>query len=149
MTDLRTALTAALKEAMLARNNLRRDVVRGLQSAIKQVEIDSQKTLSDEDIQAVLIKEAKKRREAIEEATKAHRSDLVESESAELAEIETFLPRQLSLDELKQIAAEVIAQVGASGPKDQSKVMGPIMARVKGQADGKRVNQAVRELLNG
>ncbi len=88
-------------------------------------------------------------REAIEEATKAGRDDLVASESAELAIIETFLPRQLALDELKRIAAEVIAQVGASGPKDQSKVMGPLMARVKGQADGKLVNQAVRELLNG
>ncbi|MBK9125123.1 MAG: GatB/YqeY domain-containing protein [Chloroflexi bacterium] len=149
MTDLRTALTAALKEAMLAKDNLRRDVVRGLQSAIKQVEIDTRKSLSDDEILAVVIKEAKKRRETIEEATKAHRDDLVAAESAELAVIETFMPRQLSLDELKRIAAEVIAQVGASGPKDQSKVMGPIMARVKGQADGKLVNQAVRELLNG
>lgn len=149
MTDLRTTLTAALKEAMLAKDNLRRDVVRGLQSAIKQVEIDTRKTLSDEDVLAIVIKEAKKRRETIEEAIKAHRDDLVAAESAELAIIETFMPRQLSLDELRQIAAEVIAQVGASGPKDQSKVMGPIMARVKGQADGKLVNQAVRELLNG
>ncbi|GIK28754.1 MAG: GatB/YqeY domain-containing protein [Chloroflexi bacterium] len=149
MTDLRTALTAALKEAMLGKDNLRRDVVRGLQSAIKQVEIDTRATLSDDEILAVLIKEAKKRREAIEEATKARRDDLVASETAELTIIETFLPRQLSLDELKRIAAEVIAQVGANGPKDQSKVMGPIMARVKGQADGKLVNQAVRELLNG
>lgn len=148
MSDLRNTLNAALKEAMLAKDNARRDVIRGLQGAVKQVEIDSRKELDDAGIMDVLLKEAKKRREAIEEGNKAGRSDLAEKEAAELAVIETFLPRQLSLDEVKVIAAEVIAQTGAAGPQDQNKVMGPVMARVKGQADGRLVNQAVRELLN-
>jgi uncharacterized protein YqeY len=98
---------------------------------------------------AVLQKEAKKRREAIDESTKAGRADLAEKEASELTVIETFLPRQLTLDEVKAVAAEIIAQTGAVGAKDQNKVMGPLMARVKGQADGRLVNQAVRELLNG
>lgn len=149
MSDLRTTLNAALKEAMLAKDNARRDVIRGLQSAVKQVEIDSRKELDDAAIMDVLLKEAKKRREAIDESTKAGRQDLAEKEASELTVIETFLPRQLTLAEVKAIAAEVIAQTGASGPQDQNKVMGPVMARVKGQADGRLVNQAVRELLNG
>lgn len=149
MSDLRTTLHAALKEAMLAKDNARRDVIRGLQSAIKQVEIDTRKDPTDDDVMAVFQKEAKKRREAIDESTKAGRSDLAEKEASELSIIETFLPRQLTLDEVKVIAAEIIAQTSAVGAKDQNKVMGPLMARVKGQADGRLVNQAVRELLNG
>jgi len=149
MSDLRNTLNAALKEAMLAKDNARRDVIRGLQSAVKQVEIDTRKEVNDDDVMAVLQKEAKKRREAIDESTKAGRSDLADKEASELTVIETFLPRQLTLDEVKAIAAEIIAQAGAVGAKDQNKVMGPLMARVKGQADGRLVNQAVRELLNG
>lgn len=149
MSDLRSTLNAALKEAMLAKDSARRDVIRGLQSAVKQVEIDTRKEVNDDDVMAVLQKEAKKRREAIDESTKAGRPDLAEKEASELTVIETFLPRQLTLDEVKAIAAEIIAQTGAVGAKDQNKVMGPLMARVKGQADGRLVNQAVRELLNG
>jgi uncharacterized protein YqeY len=149
MSDLRNTLNAALKEAMLAKDNARRDVIRGLQSAVKQVEIDTRKDVTDDDVMAVLQKEAKKRREAIDESTKAGRADLAEKEASELTVIETFLPRQLTLEEVKAVAAEIIAQTGAVGAKDQNKVMGPLMARVKGQADGRLVNQAVRELLNG
>lgn len=149
MSDLRSTLSAALKEAMLAKNNARRDVIRGLQGAVKQVEVDTRKELSDDEILSVLQKEAKKRREAIDESTKAARLDLAEKEAAELTIIETFLPRQLTLEEVKAIAAGIITQTGAVDAKDQNKVMGPLMARVKGQADGRLVNQAVRELLNG
>ncbi len=109
MSDLRNTLNAALKEAMLAKDNARRDVIRGLQSAVKQVEIDTRKEVNDDDVMAVLQKEAKKRREAIDESTKAGRSDLAEKEASELTVIETFLPRQLTLDEVKAIASEIIA----------------------------------------
>lgn len=149
MSDLRNTLNAALKEAMLAKDNARRDVIRGLQSAVKQVEIDTRKELTNDDVMAVLQKEAKKRREAIDESSKAGRPDLAEKEASELTIIETFLPRQMTLDEVKAVAAEIIAQTGAIDAKDQNKVMGPLMARVKGQADGRLVNQAVQELLNG
>jgi uncharacterized protein YqeY len=116
MSDLRNTLNAALKEAMLAKDNARRDVIRGLQSAVKQVEIDTRKELNDDDVMAVLQKEAKKRREAIDESTKAGRPDLAEKEASELTVIETFLPRQLTLEEVKAIAAEIISQTGAVGP---------------------------------
>lgn len=147
MSTTRDQLNAALKEAMINKDSHRRDIIRGLQSALKQVEIDTRATLEEADVLTVLQKEAKKRREAIEEARKAGRTDILDGEQAELAVIEGFLPRQLSLDELKAIAAEIIAEVGATGAKDMNKVMGPMMARVKGLADGKLVNQAVRESL--
>jgi uncharacterized protein YqeY len=149
MSQLREQLNAALKEAMVAKDTARRDLIRLLQSALKQVEIDTRKELTDDDALAVIQREAKKRREAIDEANKAGRADIADKERAELALIETFLPRQLSLDEVKAIAAQIIAEVGATSAKDTGKVMGALMARVKGQADGKVVNQAVRELLNG
>jgi uncharacterized protein len=149
MNDPKGALNAALKEAMQTKNNQRRDVIRLLQSAVKQVEIDTRKELSAEDVMAILQKEAKKRRESIEEAEKVGRAEIAAAEKAELAVIEEFLPRQLSYDEVKAIAQEVVAQTGASSAKDMNKVMGPLMARVKGLADGKLVNQVVRDLLNG
>lgn len=147
MSETKTKLNDALKEAMKAKDSARRDVVRMTLSAIKQVEIDTQKELGEEDVLAVLQKEAKKRRETIDEMSKAGRE--TDSEQYELTVIEEFLPRQLTYDEVKAIAQEIIAEVGASTAKDQGKVMGPLMARVKGIADGKIVSQVVRDLLNG
>jgi uncharacterized protein YqeY len=117
-------------------------------SAIKQVEVDTQKELNAADVVDVLQKEAKKRRESIEEYDKAGRADLVEQERAELTVIESFLPQSLSADEIAAIVREVIAQTGATSARDMGKVMGPVMQRVKGVADGKLVNQIVREQLN-
>jgi hypothetical protein len=148
MDDVRAKLQAALKEAMVAKDNQRRDVIRVLTSAIKQVEIDSQKTLSAEDVVAVLQKEAKKRRESIDEATKLGRSEIVEREKQELAILEEFLPRQLSREEIAVIVREVIAQTGVTSAKEMGKLMGALMPRVKGLADGKLVNEVVKELLS-
>ncbi|MCU0498609.1 MAG: GatB/YqeY domain-containing protein [Anaerolineae bacterium] len=145
--DPKEVLSAALKEAMKNKDAARRDTLRLLQSAIKQVEIDTQKTLSNEEVINILQKEAKKRRESIEELEGAGRDS--SSEKDELKVIEEFLPRQLSYDELKVIAQAMIAELGVTSGKEINKVMSPLLARVKGQADGKLVNQVVRDLLNG
>jgi uncharacterized protein len=147
MEDTRTRLNDALKEAMKNKDNERRDVLRMAMSAIKQVEIDTQKTLDDTGVQDVLQKEAKKRRETIDEMSKAGRAETADTEKRELAIIEEFLPRQLSAEEIQAVVNEVIAQVGAASAKDINKVMGPLMQRVKGIADGKLVNQIVRDTL--
>jgi uncharacterized protein len=149
MEDPREALNAALKEAMRNKDSNRRDVIRMTLSAIKQVEIDTRKELTSDGVIEVLQKEAKKRRESIEEATKAGREAMAEEETYELGVLEEFLPRQLTYDEIKVIVQEVIASVGASSTKDTGKVMGPVMARVKGLADGRLVNQVVKDLLDG
>jgi len=148
MADLKTQLQDALKTAMKSKDNHRRDVLRLVQSAIKQVEVDSQKELSKEDVVAILQKEAKRRRESIADYTSGGRDDLAEEERAELDIIEEFLPQQLSAEEIGAIVDEVIAQTGATSAKERGKVMGPVMAKVKGLADGSLVNQIVRERLN-
>ncbi len=148
MDDIKAKLQVALKEAMIAKDNQRRDVIRVLTSAIKQVEVDSQKTLSAEDVVAVLQKEAKKRQESIDEAAKLGRAEIVEREKQELAILEEFLPRQLSREEIAAIVREVIAQTGVTSAKEMGKLMGVLMPRVKGLADGKLVNEVVKELLS-
>ena len=145
--DIRIALQTALKEAMVSKNALRRDLIRQLNSAIKQVEVDERRELSAEDVATIIQKEAKKRRESISEYGKAGRDDLVEKEQIDLAIIEEFLPKQLTADEITAIVQEVIAQVGATSTADISKIMPPLMARVKGIADGRLVNQIVKEQL--
>lgn len=136
-----------LKEAMRAGDTRRREVLRLLLAAFKQVEVDRQIELSEADALGVLMGEAKKRREAIAEMTAAGRDELAAQERYELEIIESYLPRQLDRAELEAMAREVIAQVGATSPKDVGLVMKELMARVKGQADGKVVNAIVRELL--
>ena len=147
MEDPKAALQSALKDAMKAKDNKRRDVIRLVQSAIKQVEIDTREELSSEDVMAILQKEAKKRRESIADYSKAGRDDLVEVEEYELSVIGEFLPTQLSEEEVAVIVTEVISEVGATSAKEIGKVMGPVMQRVKGLADGKLVNKIVREKL--
>ena len=148
MDDPRPKLQAALKEAMVNKDNTRRDVIRMSLNALKQVEIDTQKHLSAEEALAVLQKEAKKRRESIDDAEKAGRSEVADREKMELSILEEFLPKQLSREQIEALAREAIAQSGATSANDMGKVMGVLMPKVKGQADGKLVNQVVRELLS-
>jgi uncharacterized protein YqeY len=147
MSETKTRLNDAIKEAMKSKDSARRDALRMTVSAIKQVEVDTQKELTEDDVVAVLQKEAKKRRETIAELTGAGRS--IDGEQFELTVIEEFLPRQMSADEIKAVVQAVIAETGASGAKETGKVMGLVMAQVKGTADGKLVSQVVRDLLNG
>ncbi len=147
MDDPKVKMQAALKEAMVNKDNLRRDVVRGLLSAVKQVEIDTRKDLNGDDVLAIIQKEAKKRRESIDEAVKVGRAEIADQEKLELAIIELFLPAQLSRDQVKSIVEETIAQTGVTSAKEIGKLMGALQPKVKGLADGKLVNEVVRELL--
>lgn len=136
-----------LKAAMKSGDTRRREILRLLMAAFKQVEVDRRVTLSDEDVTGLLITEAKKRRESIDEMTRAGRTELAAQEQYELEVIEGYLPRQLSRDEIERIVGEAIAETGAAGPKDMGRVMGAVMPRLRGQADGKLVNEVVRQKL--
>ena len=103
--------------------------------------------LADDESLKVLQREAKQRRDSIEEFAKGGRDDLVAKERDELGVIEGFLPAQMPEDELRAIVQSTIAEAGASGPDDLGKVMGPLMGKLAGRADGKLANQIVRELL--
>ncbi len=148
MDDPRPAMQAALKQAMIDKDTTRRDVLRLTISAFKQVEIDERRELSAEDAVTILQREIKKRRDSLDEAQKAGRADVAASETAELSIIEAFLPQQLSRDEIAALARDAIQQSGAVSAKDMGKVMGVLMPQVKGKADGKLVNEVVRDLLN-
>ncbi|QPC84875.1 GatB/YqeY domain-containing protein [Phototrophicus methaneseepsis] len=141
-------LTVALKEAMRNKETERRNVIRLLQSAIKQVEVDEQHELSDEEVTDVLQKEAKKRRESIEELQSAGREEQAAAEAFELEVIMDFLPKQMTREEIEVMAKEAIAETGASSPKEMGKVMGIMSPKTKGRADGKMVSTVVRELLS-
>jgi uncharacterized protein len=144
---LQEQLLSDLQQSMRDKDDRRRSTLRMVRSAVKNVEIAKRKPLGDEDVLTVLQKEAKQRRESIEEYKKANRPDLVQVEQEELAIIESYLPKQMSAEEVREVAHQVIAEVGAAGPKDIGKVMPVIMARVQGRADGRTVSQAVREEL--
>jgi len=145
---LKEQITNDMKAAMRTGDSETRDTLRMLLAAIKQVEVDTkQDNLKEADVLAIVNKQAKQRRESIAEYEKAGRADLAAVEIAELAIIERYLPQQMSRAEISALVAKVIAEVGASGPKDKGKVMGPLMPQVKGKADGRLVNEVVTELL--
>ena len=147
--SLKEKLTADMKEAMKAREEGRQrlGVIRLVRGAIRQQEIDGQRELDDDEVLAVISKEVKQRRDSIEEFQKGGRNDLVRQNEAEIAILMEYLPRQMTEDEVRRTAEETVAATGASAPKDMGKVMKELMPKVKGRADGKLVNQIVRELL--
>ena len=148
MRDLKQALQSALKDAMKAKDSERRNAIRLLQSAVKQVEVDSRTTLDDDGVHDILRKEAKKRRETIAELERAGRAQDAAHERLELAVTEEFLPRQLSADELRPIVQQAIDEAGASSMKEMGKVMQAVMPQVQGLADGRAVSALVREMLS-
>lgn len=133
--------------AMRAGDTIKRNAVGLLLAAIKQEEIDGQITLDDEGVLAVLMKQAKQRRESIADYEKANRPEMVASEQAELTIIEAYLPQQMGREQIVAIAAEIVAELGVTDAKGMGQVMGKLMPKVKGQADGRLVNEVVREML--
>ena len=147
--SLKEQLTADMKEAMKNKEKERLAVIRMVRGAIRQQEIDGQKELGEEDVIAVISKEVKMRRDSIEEFQKGGREDLVEKTQAEIDVLLPYLPAQLSEDEVRELVKAAVEQTGASTPKDMGKVMGVLMPKVKGRADGKMVNTIVKSFLQG
>ncbi|SHI94374.1 hypothetical protein SAMN02745165_01201 [Malonomonas rubra DSM 5091] len=147
--SLKEQLTNDMKEAMKAKQTERLSTIRQLRSAIKNKEIDLGKELDDDAVIAVIGTLVKQRREAAQMYRDNDRLELAEKEEAELVVLQDYLPAQLGEDELREIVTAVIAETGASTMKDMGKVMPQVMAKTKGAADGKLVNQLVREQLSG
>jgi len=140
-------LNAALKEAMKSRDELKTSVIRMMKASLKNKEIEKMGTLTDEDILSALSTMAKQRRESIEQFANAGRTELAEKESRELEILQAYLPKQLSPEELDALIKNAISESGAKSAADMGKVMKVLMPNVKGVADGKAVNQRVKELL--
>ena len=149
--SLNDQLAEDLKRAMKAKDTVRLRTLRLLRSAFKEKEIaerhGGEAHLADDVYLAVLQKQAKQRRDAIEQFEKAGRDDLVATEREELDIIEAYLPKQLGDDEIRKVVEEVVAATGASSMRDMGKVMGAVMQQLKGRADGRRINAVARELL--
>ena len=150
--SLKDQLTEDMKTAMKAKEEgkQRLAVIRMVRSAIRQQEIDGngKQALDDEGVIAIISKEVKMRKDSLEEFKQGDRQDLVAQTEAEIAVLMPYLPQQLSEEEIRTFVKEAVEKSGASSQKDMGKVMGLLMPKVKGRADGKLVNSIVREMLN-
>lgn len=142
-------LQQALKDAIRSGNDRKKRVVRMAIASIRNAEIDHQKDLEEPEVLAILQKEIKSRRETIEGAEQSGRDDLIEEALAEIEILETFLPKPLSETELEALVDETIKEVGATSPREMGQVMGAIMPKVSGRAEGKVVSDMVRNKLSG
>jgi uncharacterized protein YqeY len=146
--DIKAQLNEAMKQAMRANDDVSRRTTRMALAAIKQVEVDKRTALDDAAVIGLLQKEIKNRREAIEEARKANRADLVADNEAEIKVLERFLPKAMSTDDLRALAQQAISETGASTQADMGKVMKALMPKVAGRAAGDQVSGVVKELLS-
>jgi uncharacterized protein YqeY len=144
---LKDSIHEALKGALKRQQRVEVSTLRLLLSEIKYAEIAQQKPADDNKVLDVITKEIKRRRESIEAFKKGNRSDLVAQEEAELAVLLSYLPEQMSREEIMAAAQRVVDAVGAKGPSDKGKVMSQLMPQLKGKADGKEVSEIVSELL--
>ena len=149
MTTLHEQLRADLHAAMRAKDSVRRDTIRMLEAAIKNLEIAKQTLPTDEDVVGLILKQIRQREESMEMFERGGRAKLAAKERAEIAVLEPYLPQQLSRDEIMEAVRAQIQATGASGPGDKGKVMGPLMAALHGKADGRLINAVVTELLGG
>jgi hypothetical protein len=137
-----------LKNAIRSSDDVRKRTLRMVLTSIKLAEVERRETLDEPELLAVIQKEVKTRREAIEEAKRADRDDLIASAEDELTVLQDYLPQPLKPEELEDLAHQAIEEVGASGPESMGKVMQVLMPRVQGRADGKTVSTLVQQLLS-
>jgi uncharacterized protein YqeY len=136
-----------IKDAMRAKEVLKRDTLRNIQAAIKQIEVDERRDVSDADVESIMMKYLKQREDAKIQFADAGREDLVEKENAEIAIVKVYLPEPMDDNELEVIIKEIIASVGAESMKDMGKVMGAAKGAIGSRADGGRINVMVKKLL--
>jgi len=145
--DIKTQLNNSMKDALKSGDDVRKRTIRMALANIKQAEVDRQTTLDEAAVISLLQKEIKNRREALDEAKKANRPDLIADNEAEIKVIESFLPQAMPAEELRTLAQTAIAEVGATSPSDMGKVMKTLLPKVAGRAAGDQVSTMVKELL--
>ncbi|GAA2977725.1 GatB/YqeY domain-containing protein [Lentilactobacillus parakefiri] len=141
-------LLSDMKDAMKARDKVRLGVIRGIKAQVMNAKVaDGNHDLTEDQINDIIMKEIKQQKESLEEFQKADRQDLVEEQQAKLKIAEEYAPKQLSEAEVEKVVQETISQIGAESMADFGKVMGAIMPKVKGQADGSIINKLVKQQL--
>ena len=147
--SLKAKITEDMKAAMRARETGRLSAIRLILAAIKQLEVDERKDLSDPEVVSVIEKMMKQRRDSIAQFQAAGRKDLADKEAFELDLLSSYLPRQLSEEEITSEVASIVAQTGAKGVSDMGKVMGLLKAKLAGRADMAKVSTLVKAKLAG
>jgi len=145
---LREIINNDVKEAMKAKDAKKRDALRLLTSAFKQIEVDERKELSDEDVLKIIQTQIKRRNDAATQYKDAGREDLLQIELDEIEVYSVYLPAQMSDEELSDALKEIIKNIGATSVKDMGKVMGAASKELSSKADGKRINECVKSLLS-
>ena len=145
---LRDTINQAIKEAMKAKDSKKRDALRLLSSAFKQIEVDERRELSDEDVIKIITQQVKRRDDAASQYKDANREDLMQQELDEISYYKEYLPTQLSDDELKSTLEEIIKKVGATSMRDMGKIMRVASNELSGKADGKRINGTIKSIFN-
>ncbi|WP_338826455.1 GatB/YqeY domain-containing protein [Neomoorella thermoacetica] len=145
--NMKEKLTRDMKEALKAHDKIRLQTIRMVLASIKNVEIDKQHPLNDEEIAGVIQKEIKMRQDSLEQFSRGGREDLVEQTRTELKVLEDYLPRQLTEAELKEIIQQTIQETGATSKREMGKVMAALMPKIRGRADGRKANELVKEIL--
>ena len=146
--SLKDQIKSDVKDAMRAKEIIKRNTLRNIQAAIKQIEVDERRDVTDTDVENILMKYLKQREDAKTQFADAGRDDLVEKEDAEIAIVKVYLPEPMDDAELESVLKEVIASVGAESMKDMGKVMGAAKNDIGSRADGGRINQMVKKLLS-
>jgi len=146
--NLKDQIKSDVKDAMRAKEVVKRDTLRNIQASIKQIEVDERRDVTDADVEAILVKYLKQREDAKTQFGDAGRDDLVAKEDVEIAIIQAYLPEPMDDTELESVLKEVIATVGAESMKDMGKVMGAAKSAIGSRADGGRINVMVKKLLS-
>lgn len=145
--DIKTQLNESVKDAMKSGDEVRKRTLRMVLAAVKQVEVDKRTQVDDLAVVALIQKEIKNRREAIEEAKKANRPDLIGENEVEITVLEAFLPKAMPAEELRALVQAAIEETGAAAPSDMGKVMKIVMPKVAGRAPNDMISSTVKELL--
>ncbi len=145
--SLRNAIIQDMTASMKAGDKLKLSTLRLLLSSIKYKEMDLKRELNDEEVQQVIATLIRQRQDSIEQFRKGNRADLAEKEEKEAEILKGYMPAQLSAEDLRAEVKKIAAEVGAAGMKDMGKLMKAVMSQLKGKADGKAINDAVREVL--
>ncbi|OIP80458.1 glutamyl-tRNA amidotransferase [Candidatus Peregrinibacteria bacterium CG22_combo_CG10-13_8_21_14_all_44_10] len=146
---LKDQIVSDLKQAMLARDEIRVSTLRMLKAAIMKFEVSgAKKEATEEDVIDLVKKELKARKDSSEQFRNGNRDDLADKEDAEAKILEAYMPEQMNEEQVRAIATEVVSNFGTVGPQDFGKVMGACMGKLKGKADGELVNKVVKELLS-
>ena len=144
---MKEQLLQDLKEAMREKDTIKKDAITMLRASILQVEKDTQKTLNDDEICAIVAKEVKKRKESLKEYEEANREDIVESLKREIEVLSKYLPEQLTKEEIEKLVEQAIVESQATSMSDMGKVMSILRPKTAGKADGKLVSDIVKEKL--